>query len=153
LVIIIALIVMVVLYYRLRSPIVIVKDVSKVLAKEGGIAGLKIIIHLKNRSERTLENIKIVDKIPTIAEVERDFEVGTLRPTAITKGRSAISISWDLAALEPYEERLITYHVKSRLSVLGGFNLQHAVVKYVTKKGKEVIVTSNKVDMRGILIE
>ena len=152
-VLIAALIAMIWAYYRFRSPIVILKSISKVMTREGGISGLKIIVLLKSRSNRTLENIKIVERIPNIAELEKDFEVGTLKPNNVVKGKSTTSVTWELASLEPFEERVITYHIRSRLSVLGGFNLPHAVAKYVTKKGKEVIVVSNKIELLGQLIE
>lgn len=152
-VIFLALIAMVIFYYIFRSPVLVRKDVSKILTKEGGIAGLKIIIHLKNRSNRTVENLKVVDRIPSITEVEKDFEAGTLKPSSITKGRTSISVNWEIASLEPFEERMITYHIRSKLSVLGGFDLKHAVVKYTKKNGQEVVITSNNIDLSQKIFE
>jgi len=152
-VIFLTLILLIVFYYVFRSPIIMVKDVAKIHSKEGAIHGLKVIIHLKNRSNRTIENIKVVDKIPSITEIEKDFETGTLKPSSISKGKTSIAVTWEMASLEPWEERIITYHIKSKLSVLGGFDLHHAVARYTKKNGREVVITSNSLDLSKRLIE
>ena len=50
------------LYYILRSPILVNKDVVKLAVEEGGISSIKVIIILKNRSQKTYENIRIIEK-------------------------------------------------------------------------------------------
>jgi hypothetical protein len=39
-------------------------------------------------------------------------------------------VVWDIESLSPSEERVITYFLRSKLKIIGGFNLQPAVVKY-----------------------
>ena len=135
-------------YYKFRNPIVIRKDTSQVITKEGGIVGLKVLIHLRNRTKRTLENIAVIDTVPSLVQVEKEFEIGTLPPTKITKqSNSMTSLHWDISDLEALEERIITYQIKSKLSLLGGMNLPAAVIKYTTERGKVMLIHSKKLTL------
>jgi len=135
-------------YYKLRSLIVLRKSISQIKTDEGGIMGLKVIIHLRNRSQMNIENLKIIDKVPAIVEIDKEFQIGTLKPQNIsTDGKIYKIIKWEIPTLEGLEERIITYKIKSRLSVLGGFELQPAVAKYKSETGKDVIVHSNRISL------
>ena len=67
-------------YLLLRSPIVLKKKAKIVNTKEGGISELKIILSVKNRSGKHVNNVRIIDIIPRLAEfIEKVYE-GTLNP-------------------------------------------------------------------------
>ena len=51
---------------------------------------------------------------------------------------------WNLPTVEPYEERIITYKIKSKLSIVGGLTLPAAYLKYKPRNGREQIILSNK---------
>ncbi len=135
-----------VLYFLLRSPIVIRKDASITETEQGGISELKILIYIKNRTGKQIRSVKIVDKVHTIAEIRDEFVVGTLKPTKVLKhDKKGTIIEWEIPVLEGYEERIISYKIKSKLSILGFFNLPPAMLKYKTKTGREIAIFSNKV--------
>ncbi|MFH1850286.1 MAG: hypothetical protein ABH879_08995 [archaeon] len=140
-----ALIIIITAYFWLRSPVIASKTVVGITKHEGGISSLKLKLHIKNRSSGAIPEVSITDKVPGIAELVQDFGLGTLKPNKVVKHASkSVSIKWHLESLDAHEERLITYKIRSKLSILGGFSLPAAVVKYQNKKGKIVAYRSNK---------
>lgn len=137
-------IVTVVLYFVLRSPIVVRKSAMIVTTKEGGISGLKIVLNIKNRSNKLVGEVKLVDSIPNIAVVDKDFGVGSLEPEKVVKhAKKGTLLKWNIGDMEKGEERVLSYKVTSRLTILGSFSLPAAVTKFVAK-GKEKIAYSNR---------
>lgn len=149
LLIIIAVIIIILIYIKIvKSPVVMEKSAQNIKRKEGGIAEMKITLNLKNKSPKTMENVEIRDIVPNIADVSKEFEIGTLTPTRTFKNKSGNTvIKWDISDLDPHEERIISYKIKSKLSILGDFNLPVSIVKYRNKRGKEIIVKSNKLSI------
>ncbi|MFT4312718.1 MAG: hypothetical protein ACMXYF_05830 [Candidatus Woesearchaeota archaeon] len=121
-----------VLYYTFRSPIIITKRIETV-STDGAIKKIKVILDVKNRTKRHLEDVKIIERIPNITEIEKDFAVGTLRPAKIiTHPHKGTVARWEFSSVDPYEERIITYTIKSKLSILGDLKLPPTVIKYET---------------------
>lgn len=149
LIIVLAVIVVLLIYMRvIKSPVILEKTAQNIQRKEGGISEMKVTLNLKNKSPKTMEHVEIRDIVPNIAEVSKDFEVGTLAPTRTFKNKSGNSvIKWDIDDLDPHEERIISYKIKSKLSILGDFDLPVSIVKYRNRKGKEIIVKSNKLSI------
>jgi hypothetical protein len=131
-------------YFILRSPLEVKKRVSNIYTREGGISRLRVQIVIKNRSPDPVHEVKIFDSIPTIAEVLRDFQLGSIQPTKVTERENKSTlIMWHLFALEPNEERLISYDIKSRLSILGELDLGATGVKFKDKRGNDKKTSSN----------
>ncbi|MCP3685653.1 MAG: hypothetical protein GY861_23635 [bacterium] len=143
-VIFVAIIAVIAIYYFMRSPVEIKKEAAVIGFKEGGISDLKIVLHIKNRGQKTFQRLKVVDRIPIIADIEKEIEIGTLKPTKIFQHGKGTVIKWDVDALEKYEERVLSYRIKSKLSILGGFNLPAAILKFEDEKAKERMTKSNK---------
>jgi hypothetical protein len=139
-------IVALVLYYVLRSPLIIKKEAAVIGLREGGISELRVLLHIKNRTKKPFERLTVADRVPKIAEMEKELEVGTLKPTKVFQHRKeGTIIKWEIDGLEKYEERMLSYRLKSKLSILGGFNLPPALLKFYDEKGKERLTRSNKV--------
>ena len=71
------------LYYFLRSPVYIIKRANVHTIKDLGISELKIVVHVKNRTNKTYERATITDTIPTLADVSGGHDVGTLKPDSV----------------------------------------------------------------------
>ena len=137
------------LYYINRSPIVSKKNALIISTPSGGISELKIVLHIKNRTQELINNIHITDKIPKLAELVKESSIGTIEPTKILKhDRKGTLSKWEIPNLEPYEERVITYRTRSKLNIVGGIVLPAYKVKFDTKNGKERVIYSNKCDVR-----
>ncbi len=92
-----------------------------------------------------MKNIKISDKVPHLAEVLKDFEVGVLHPSKILKHPSkGTIIKWEIEQLDAGEERIMTYSVQTKLSILGNIKVQGAIAKFDTEAGKTRAYKSNK---------
>lgn len=122
---------------------IITKTSSSVSMKEGGISDFKVVMHVKNRTKKAVNNIRIIDKVPKIANVIEEFDVGILKPSKIIKHeKKGTLLKWVIESLDASDEVIISYRIKSRLSILGQFVLPRSVGRY-TKNGKERITYSN----------
>lgn len=134
-----------IVYLLFRKRLKVRKNVANVSTEEGGISQLKIMIDIVNTSGKELKDVKVVDVVPSLAEVKKEFAEGTLKPSNILKHSSKGTIlKWNIPELAPGEERLISYDIRSKLSILGSFNLPRVRIKY-SKDGKEKIIFSNSV--------
>jgi hypothetical protein len=83
--------------------------------------------------------------IPRIAELIKEYDVGTLTPSnSIRNERKGTIIKYEVGDIMAREERIISYKVRSSLSILGGVSLPEAVSKFTTATGKERTTSSNR---------
>jgi hypothetical protein len=122
------------LYYMNRYKLV--KTIKH--SKDGYI---KVEIALKNKTGKKQKNITIEDYIPVPLLISRQF--GTLSPTAIKKQKDKLLVVWKFEELQPKEERLLSYKMKSKLEIEGKLTIPPA---YVTQKdGKKKIEIFSKI--------
>ncbi len=134
--ILLAIFIGVVLYYLFRSPLVIEKEAVAIKRHEG-VSEIKVTLKVRNRSMAPLFKIVIHDFVPKIATIDRSYNyVGTLPPKRIsTHATLGERISWEIETMEPFEERLLTYKIKTKLDVLGDMELPRAKARFETKRG------------------
>lgn len=130
---IILIIAAVILYYVFRAPVIVAKEASDIIIDEGGINSVKVVVRLKNRSNRSISHIKIIDRIPRIAAVEKQSSE-TLQPSKIYPYADGTAINWIIPKLDPGEVRIITYKIKTKLGVVGELRLKPVIVQYGRKK-------------------
>ncbi len=137
------------LYFVFRSPVIVRKSIANVGISEGGISDAKVVIRVKNRSPKQIANIEVLDNLPHIAHVEKELSIGSIQPHSIVQHpKRGMLIKWTIEALEPGDERVLSYRMKSRLSILGEFNLPAANAR--CKIGDRVIISnSNRVSIGG----
>lgn len=137
------------IYYIFRPSIVIEKIAVKTIKTEEGIKELSILLKVKNRRNKPINKVKVEDFIPNLSELVKEEYVGTLAPTNVFKQEyKGTVIKWDIGDLEGYEERLLKYRMKSRLSIIGSFFLPQVKVEY-EEEGKKVILRSAKIKVSG----
>jgi hypothetical protein len=103
-----------------------------------------------NRSKYNVLDLLITDKLPSLVDLHKDFEEGTLRPSSILKhDKKGTIMKWQIRTLEPGEERIIHYKVKTRLSILGSLSLPITVVKFKREGKKARVVGSNRLIIRA----
>jgi hypothetical protein len=133
------------MYFIYRSPIVVKKEAIILGSPEQGISELKIMIHIRNRSSELIENVMLTDLLPTLAEVEKEIHIGSISPIQILKNdRKGSLIKWQIEAIEPFEERIVTYKARTKMIIIGGLTLPSAKAKFKAKTGNERMVKSNK---------
>ncbi len=139
-------ILIIILYFTLRSPVLVKKE-AKVIGsmKKEGASEIKVMLHIKNRSQKNVENVKIIEKIPRLVKFEKGSYVGTMAPDKVIEhAKLGTTIRWNITSLEPFEERIITYKIKSKLNIIGGFSLPKVIIRFETINGKERTIYSNK---------
>jgi hypothetical protein len=133
-----------VLYFVLRSPVVAKKEASIIGSAEEGLTELKVILHIKNRGQKVIENVRITEKTPRLVKFEKESYVGTLAPEKIIEhNKLGTTVRWYLKSLEPFEERIITYKIKSKLAIFGGFTLPRVIIRFDTSLRRERVTYSN----------
>ena len=137
------------LYFIFRSPIIVRKGIANVGMSEGGISEAKVVVRVKNRSPNQITGIEVLDNLPHIAHVEKEISIGSMQPHAVLRHpKGGIVMRWTIETLEPGDERVLSYRMKSRLAILGEFNLPAATAR--CKVGNKVIITnSNRISVGG----
>jgi nitrogen fixation protein FixH len=131
-------------YYIFRSPVLLFKRAKIVSLSEEGVSDIKVRLHIKNRSGKVIRNIKIVDKYPKIVQLEDESTLGMLKPTKmITADKAHQLLMWNLDVLDPYEERLLVYRLRSTLNIVGNISLPASKIKFHTATGERTYYSNN----------
>jgi len=132
--------------YLTKRKVVIVKKIIDVDKDREGIRGIKVILHLSNRGNKSFHKIRVIDYLPSmVAAGSKDF--GTMRPSKVQRSHDGrLRLIWDLDGLDRGEERIISYVARSKLSIIGKMMLPEAVVEYHTGK-RYVHVKSNRLTL------
>ena len=135
-------------FYFRQKNIQIKKSVFKVHEPKDaqGVTELKILLRVKNRTHKEMYHVKIIDLLPRT--IKLDMEFGTLKPVKIEEGTMGMRLLWELDKLDPGDERVLTYKVKTKLSIEGKFTLPAAVAQYYGRKKRIVNVKSNELVYR-----
>jgi len=149
-VVIVLLIGVIIAYYVLRSPLNITKETSNIVKSEGGISEMTIVLHIRNRSKNKIKEIEITESIPALISIGREVSIGSLQPTKILKhekNKNTI-VKWTIDNLDASEERVLSYKIKSKLSILGSFSLPAATA--IFKSNNKVLTsTSNRLSVEN----
>ena len=133
------------MYYIFRSPVLLYKRAKIIVSTDEGITEIRVKLHLKNRSGKEIRNVKVIDRHPKIVSLVEDDSIGSLKPTKMLSADKVHSLlMWNLEALEPYEERLLSYTIRSRLNIVGNVHLHSAKVRFLTPSGER---TTNSNDV------
>jgi len=141
-VVLVVLIVLAILYFAFRTPVIVAKEAREIAVEEGGITKLGVLIKMKNRGRRELKKVRIIERIPNIARVQIK-ESETLKPSKTYSYADGMVMEYDLGKMDKGEIRFISYHLKTKLAIVGGIRLKPVIVQY--DDGKKVY--SNPVDV------
>ncbi len=126
-----------VLYLYVQSPLVVKKSVHATKHdSDGALSEIKIVIEVRNKSSKPVKNLRVIDLVPGIANVQKNLDLGTLTPQEIKHTHQGTKVIWAISELEGHEHRIITYKITARLNILGPISLPRAVVEYGQRKGK-----------------
>ena len=138
-------IVSVVLYYLLRSPVVITKEAHIV---DDGNNTVRVRVHVRNRSRQDVYNVTVRDKLKGILKYKEKDEVGYISPTYAKKQKDGSTrLRWDLNTLDSLEERVFVYEANPSLDVIGSLDLDRSEARFEDEKGNVRITTSRGVSV------
>lgn len=134
-----------ILYFLMRSPVVVKKTAAGFNMYEGGVSEMKVLIHIRNRTQNAFNAFGVTEYIPKFASYIRSETLGSIVPSKVLKHeRRGTLLKWNFEAIEPFEERIIIYKIKLNLTVLGKFNLPATGVKFKDDTNGSYTVKSNK---------
>lgn len=127
--VIIIILVVLIIYFSLRNPITVAKEVSEIDVEEGGITKLSVLIKMKNRSGKELKHVRIIERVPSIARVQIK-ESETLKPTKTYSYEDGMVMEYNIGKFDAGEIRFVSYHLKTKLAVVGGLRVKPTIVEY-----------------------
>ena len=130
-------------YWYAQSPLSLQKTAVTTRGDEGTLSEIKITLELRNHSKRPIKNVTVTDLVPSIANIDKSLELGTLKPQETKQAKNGTKVIWSLAELDAHEHRLITYKIKAKLNILGTFSLPRAETEFERKKGQRRKAYSN----------
>ncbi|RME54677.1 hypothetical protein D6777_03030 [Candidatus Woesearchaeota archaeon] len=142
-VLVVLVIIMIVLYVWSSRKLSVTKEILKLREDKDGITELKVLLHIKNKTKKTLRHLSVIEHLPKILEPMKDF--GTLKPERVQKGSKGYRVIWLIPELVSGEERIISYNVRSKINIVGSFVLSPTIVRYKGLRGKKLEFESNEV--------
>lgn len=132
------------IYFALRSPLNIAKRAEVIKTEEGGISMLKVMLVIKNISGKPIHDVKLYDRIPSLADYYKEEQVGTLSPVSVNKSeQKGTLLKYEINTLEPFEERIIMYKIRTQLNILGGLTLPSVQGRFKSDRGRNRITKSS----------
>lgn len=141
------------LWYMFRSPVLLLKRAEFVKTKEGAITEIDVRLTIENKSMAELRNVTLIDHVPALMQLVWKPK-HTFRPKKITAVPHGHVMYWNFD-LTPQEERILTYTVAPKLSVIGELHLPPAALKYIYDRhelkahSNDVYVTNLRMDEAG----
>lgn len=149
--IIVLILLFVVGYYLFVKRVTLSKEVFKLRYSTDGVSEFKVLLHLKNNTNKPIKDITIVDVLPKLIQPKTNF--GTLHPNGIERGDKGIRIMWKIPELVAGEERVISYEVEAGFRIIGDIALPRATVRYKNASNRAIHTSSNAVNVVLGIIE
>ena len=134
-------------YNFLRTELFMYKKVLVLKSHEGEIAGIKVLLRLKNKSNLPIKSLYLTDTLPSVLETPHEYH--TLKPSSVKKTLSGIMLAWEIPELHKSEERIISYKIKLKQGHKGKLLFHRAVCRYKTNLGKLSVTKSNEVSVQS----
>ncbi|MCL4399648.1 hypothetical protein M1293_04065, partial [Candidatus Parvarchaeota archaeon] len=125
-VIILIVIAAIVIFFYLNRKVVITKEVAEHKAV-GGFIDVKIAIRVRNVSKRPLTSISVKDWVPP-----NSLKVSSIGPKEgkIARQGNNVHINWMEDNLNPGDEIILMYSIKSKIGIIGSIKLSKATVRF-----------------------
>lgn len=141
---VIALAVLLFIYYLFKAPIVVIKQATQVKITHDGLQSVTVMLTVINRSGKEYPSVQLYDKVPKLLRLSHTVDQ-TFRPIKTIRHETGDVISWKFD-LTPKEERIISYMLTPKLNIVGDVRLPKALVKF--HEGGHVIKShSNELDV------
>lgn len=118
-----------------RTNVVLDKRVHFVKTR-GGEFALKVSLHVK--AKKFVENVQVIDRLPGMTQLYEKFGIKPDKIDTATR-----RLFWNIERLNAGEERIYSYIIFSKVSVVGRFELPSASAMF-QRDGKSEQVFSNR---------
>lgn len=133
-ILILVILVLALLYFTLRKPITVRKKVMALHSRQGKIAIMKVLIYVKNKRNKPLKSVSLIDKVPKSIRRPTQFSQDKPKVSSLADGTRLL---WSLS-LRPKQEKVISYRIESSIKVIGRIRLPKAIILVKTKNSRKV---------------
>ena len=132
--------------FRKKNAIVVTKRILAMHGESGKLHIMKVLIHVRNRGNITVKDIKVVDKVP--ASVSSPAKYGVYQPSKIQSVPEGTVMVWDLPAIPSGHEKLLSYVIECKQQTIERAVLPPARAKYVLFE-RQIVAGSATVALKG----
>jgi hypothetical protein len=120
----------IIIFLYFNRKVVVSKEVVEHKVSSGFV-DVKIAVRIRNISKKILNNLVITDSVPAHA-----LKVSSIGPKEgkITTGYNGLNITWRETELQPNDEILLMYEIKSKLGIVGSIELTPARLTFNVDK-------------------
>lgn len=104
-----------------------------------------VLLELRNSTLYEIRNLVVSDSIPPLASLVEKFD--TMKPDA-KKTDAGTELVWRIKSLKPFEERVLTYRIKTNVDIIGSMRLPRASMEYLNRKHQAKAVSSKAVELK-----
>jgi hypothetical protein len=138
---VIGLIILLGLFYSYKKKdLILLKSISSIKQSKDGMLSMDIILKLKNKSRRTIKNIKLLDTIKNMIEEPSHFS--DIKPKIIKTNEIKSRMLWSIPKLKGKSSFVVSYNVKVKHKRISDLKISKAIAKYL-KLGRRILVHSN----------
>jgi hypothetical protein len=125
-------------YFATRKAIVVSKSVKSTKKAHGAITEARIVLHIRNRTNKPVNDVRVIERVPKIFSVKKDGFEASIHPSKIhINDHDGTVMDFHLHDLDSREERIINYTVTPKLHIFGDMPVKPTVVEYKAKGGKK----------------
>lgn len=132
------------LWFMFKTPIVIVKQAEYTKISHEGISEVDIRVIVQNRSNKEFRDVKLVERVPSLLQMIQKAKHTFLPKHVSTTPKG--QLLWWIFDLTPYEERIITYSLKPKFTIIGDLRLPPSLLQYKIG-GHHLKSTSNEMNV------
>ncbi|MBI4739856.1 hypothetical protein HY772_10080 [Candidatus Woesearchaeota archaeon] len=131
-------------FYATRKYLVVRKSVKSIKKSHGAITEAKIVLHIRNRTNKPVQDVRVVERVPKIFAVKKDGFEASPHPSKIhLSDKEGTVMDFHLHDLDARDERIINYTVTPKLHIFGDMPVKPTIVEYKAKNGKKQTTKSN----------
>ncbi|MBN1386244.1 hypothetical protein JW968_04715 [Candidatus Woesearchaeota archaeon] len=118
-------------YFMMKDPVIVIKNAHEISRQGGAVSSVKVMIILKNRRNKPFEDVRVIDRVNELVSIELSESPGVVKPDkTYSHAKEGRIVEWKFDILDPYEERLLVYEIRPKLSIIGNIRLEPVLVKY-----------------------
>lgn len=129
------------LYILRKKDLEVTKRVLTLHTTEGNLAIMKVLVTVKNTSSTSLNDVKIMDKVP--GAIKAPVEFGMIKPTSVKNIGENTALVWELPHMKKGEEKVISYKIEGRVNILDTIILPSALAKIGQGTTKKMFSSKN----------
>ncbi len=124
--------------YR-KKHITLTKDILSIKSKEG-VLSMDVVLSLKNKSRRSIKNLKLLDTISHMVGEPTQFSES--KTPKVIKSHEKTSMLWHIPKLEGRQNYVVSYNVKIEHDRINKLKIPKAAAKYIRMLQRKIVYSN-----------